>query len=159
MGGERFEVLLPMQLVNQLHSARNTLIDAVETFKENHTEAEVKELEAALPEAFHNVIMNLTKTYTSARDEVEKDVDRMKSFFRSQTADKYKTKAEGLHGVERRVREGPRGHEVRDAAVEQAGERSPGGGHVRLRPHQEDLGGSQAVSEACNAHCCTCTSG
>merc|ERR1712107_386257 len=36
--GEKFEVLLPMQLVNQLHSARNTLMDAVETFKENHTE-------------------------------------------------------------------------------------------------------------------------
>merc|ERR1712107_180016 len=97
--GERFVVLLPMQLVNQLHSARNTLIDAVETFKENHTEAEVKELEAALPEAFHNVIMNLTKTYTSARDEVEKDVDLMKSYFRSQTADKYKTKADVLKSL------------------------------------------------------------
>merc|ERR1711972_1220178 len=70
--GEKFIVLLPMQLVNQLHSARKTLIDAVETFKENHTEAEVKELEAALPEQFHNVIMNLSKTYFSARDEVEK---------------------------------------------------------------------------------------
>merc|ERR1719277_627187 len=97
--GERFVVLLPMQLVNQLHSARNTLIDAVETFKENHTEAEVKELEAALPEAFHKVIVNLTKTYTSARDEVEKDVDLMKSYFRSQTADKYKTKADVLKAL------------------------------------------------------------
>merc|ERR1712066_502166 len=80
--GEKFIVLLPMQLVNQLHSARKTLIDAVETFKENHTEAEVKELEAALPEQFHNVIMNLMKTY-----------------FRSQTADKYKTKADVLKAL------------------------------------------------------------
>merc|ERR1712061_756590 len=51
--GEKFEVLLPMQLVNQLHSARNTLTDAVATFKENHTEAEVKKLEEALPEAWN----------------------------------------------------------------------------------------------------------
>merc|ERR1719277_2813004 len=97
--GERFEVLLPMQLVNQLHSARNTLTDAVETFKENHTEAEVKELEAALPEAFHKVIVKLTENYVSARDEVEKDVDLMKSYFRSQTADKYKTKVDVLKAL------------------------------------------------------------
>merc|ERR1712207_134420 len=97
--GEKFEVLLPMQLVNQLHSARNTLSDAVETFRENHTEAEVKELEAALPEAFHEVIVKLTENYMGARDEVEKDVDLIKSYFRSQTADKYKTKADVLKAL------------------------------------------------------------
>merc|ERR1712039_280789 len=97
--GEKFEVLLPMQLVNQLHSARNTLTDAVETFKENHTEAEVKKLEEALPEAFLKVMVNLTENWVSARDEVEKDVTLMKSYFRSQTADKYKTKADVLKAM------------------------------------------------------------
>merc|ERR1712190_68825 len=97
--GENIGVYLPMQLVNQLHSARNTLFDAVETFKENHTEAEVKELEAQVPEAFNEVIMKLTENYASARDEVEEDVEVMKSFFRSQTADKYKTKADVMRAL------------------------------------------------------------
>merc|ERR1711972_10554 len=97
--GEKFEVLLPMQLVNQLHSARNTLTDAVATFKENHTEAEVKKLEEALPEAWNEVMKKLTENWASAHDEVEKDVDLIKSSFRSQTADKYKTKADVLKAL------------------------------------------------------------
>merc|ERR1712151_420073 len=42
---------------------------------------------------------NLTKTWMSARDEGEEEGDLMKSYFRSQTADKYKTKADVLKAM------------------------------------------------------------
>merc|ERR1712084_164144 len=41
----------------------------------------------------------LTKNYITARDEVESDVEVMKEYFRSQSEDRYKTKADVLRAL------------------------------------------------------------
>merc|ERR1712107_891551 len=49
----------------------------------------------------------------------------------------------------RHPRGGPEGlHGVGDAAVEQAGECPPRGGHLWRRPHQEDSGGGAPLSQS-----------
>merc|ERR1712187_729942 len=97
--GEKFTVLLPQQLINQLNMAYNMVRADVDTFKENHTEAEVANLEKILLPSMIKATVELTKNYVTARDEVEKDVEVMKSFFRSQKEDTYKTKADVLRAL------------------------------------------------------------
>merc|ERR1711972_987686 len=70
-----------------------------DTFKENHTEAEVEAVNKALPGVLIKLVEWLSTNYTSARDEVEKGVELSKSYFRSQSADKYKTKADVLRSI------------------------------------------------------------
>jgi hypothetical protein len=98
--GERFTLVVPMQLVNQLNYAQNLVIDSVKQFKENHTEAEVeKVMETTVAQSWGKVTGELIEKYSSARAEVEGEVDKIKTFFRSQTADKYKTKADVLRAL------------------------------------------------------------
>jgi hypothetical protein len=97
--GEKMEVFLPMQLINQLKMAYNFVSTSVETFKENHTEAEVTALQSALRPAMVKAAMGLTHKYLAANAEVEKDVETIKSFFRSQKEDPYQTKADGLKAI------------------------------------------------------------
>merc|ERR1712187_288594 len=97
--GEKFTVLLPQQLINQLNMAYNMVRADVDTFKENHTEAEVAKLEQILIPSMIKATAELTKNYVTARDEVEKDVKVIKSFFRSQKEDTYKTKADVLRAL------------------------------------------------------------
>merc|ERR1711972_697750 len=70
--------------------AYNMVRSDVDTFKENHTEAEVEKLEQILLPSMIKATAELTKNYVTARDEVEKDVKVIKSFFRSQKEDTYK---------------------------------------------------------------------
>ena len=48
------------------------MVDPLEIFAENHTEAEVAEIEKILPDAFVEVTGKLTENYVSARNEAEK---------------------------------------------------------------------------------------
>jgi len=97
--GEMAKIYLPWQLVNQLKHAKMWMDGAVEKMKANFTEAAVKEKEKDLQDAWRGVVEDLVLNYTSARDEVEEDVVTVKSFFRSQSADKYKTKADVLRSI------------------------------------------------------------
>jgi len=97
--GEKLEVFLPQQLVNQLHYAHNYLAKAMDEFKENHTEAEVEAVQKHVQPAMQKVMVELTEKHVAARDEVEEDVKLMKSLFRSQSKDKYKTKADVLRSI------------------------------------------------------------
>merc|ERR1712137_1433980 len=94
--GKDFEFYLPQQLVNQLNFAYNGVSEQVEAFKENHTEAEAAALKKNLRPAMMEATMELADKYYAAREEVEKDVEVVKSFFRSQSEDRYKTKADVL---------------------------------------------------------------
>jgi len=97
--GEDWKVWLPQQLVNQLNMAYNLVQQSVETFKENHTEAEVAMLKENLQPAMLQATEELAKNYYNAQAEVESEVDVIKSFFRSQSEDKYKTKADVLRSI------------------------------------------------------------
>merc|ERR1711994_597706 len=76
MGGENIELLLPQVLVNQLHHVKQKM-----------------------PEIFAGITKVLTDKYISARDEVQKDADTMKEFFRSQKEMPGKTKADVLKEI------------------------------------------------------------
>merc|ERR1712190_116680 len=98
--GEKFLLKLPLQLVNQLNYAANTLQEQVKLYAENHTEAEVKEVrEKTVPEIWKGVATELVEKYSSARKEVEEKVEQEKAFFRSASKDKYKTKADVLKSI------------------------------------------------------------
>merc|ERR1711972_828033 len=99
MGGEKLEVYLPQQLVNQLNFLGSTAYEQVQSFKENNTEAEVEALEKNMQPAIMQTAFELTNNYYKARDEVEADVKIMKEYFRSQSEDRYKTKADVLRAL------------------------------------------------------------
>merc|ERR1712039_494533 len=99
MGGEKLEVYLPQQLVNQLNFLGSTAYEQVQSFKENNTEAKVETLEKNMQPAIMQTAFELTNKYYKARDEVEADVDIMKAYFRSQSEDRYKTKADVLRAL------------------------------------------------------------
>merc|ERR1712050_731120 len=97
--GEKLEVYLPQQLVNQLNFLGSTAYEQVQSFKENNTEAEVEALEKNMQPAIMQTALELTDNYYKARDEVEADVNIMKEYFRSQSEDRYKTKADVLRAL------------------------------------------------------------
>jgi hypothetical protein len=97
--GERFIVQLPMALTNQLMLVYDEVNKAMDEMKENRTEAEIQQVKERLPEVWAGVINQLTENYVSAHDEVEKDVENMKAMFRSQSKDRFKTKADVLRSI------------------------------------------------------------
>merc|ERR1712174_43280 len=99
MGGEKLEVYLPQQLINQLNFLGSTAYEQVQSFKENNTEAAVEALEKNMQPAIMQTALELTDKYYKARDEVEADVNIMKEYFRSQSEDRYKTKADVLRAL------------------------------------------------------------
>merc|ERR1712050_453499 len=64
-----------------------------------NTEAKVEALEKNMQPAIMQTAFELTNKYYKARDEVEADVDIMKAYFRSQSEDRYKTKADVLRAL------------------------------------------------------------
>merc|ERR1712176_451349 len=100
MGGENVKVEVPKVLMNQLIYAGKTLVESVNEYKENHTEAELKDvMESTVPEIWGKLVGTLSEKYYSARNEVEADVEAMKKMYRSQSKDRYKTKADVLKAV------------------------------------------------------------
>jgi len=97
--GEKLEVYLPQQLINQLNVLGSAVKEQVESFKENNTEAEVEALEKNMQPAIMQTALELTNKYYNARDEVESEVKIMKDYFRSQSEDRYKTKADVLRAL------------------------------------------------------------
>ena len=81
--GQPFEVTLPMMLVNQMHLANGWMKGG----------KNIKEVTA-------EVVKFLATNYAKARDEVEKDKDTMKAFFKSQKDMPGKTKADVLKDSE-----------------------------------------------------------
>jgi hypothetical protein len=98
--GEKFELLLPQVMVTQLQAAQHMINDWLQEYAKDHSESEVTDFKKKqLPEIFAKVIQELTSKYNSAKDEVEKDTQELKQFFRSQTEMPGKTKADILKGI------------------------------------------------------------
>merc|ERR1712061_624942 len=97
MGGENIELLLPQVLVNQLHHVKQMMQTSLADFAKDKSEDYMKKFnEEKMPEIFAGITKVLTDNYISARDEVQKDADTMKEFFRSQREMPGKTKADVL---------------------------------------------------------------
>jgi len=98
--GEPFELLLPQVLVNQIHHMTEILKKEVEKYGEGKSKEELdKYIKEKVPEIGARTINHLTEKYASARDEVEKDVEAMKAFYRSQKEMPGKTKADVLKEI------------------------------------------------------------
>ena len=85
--GQPFEVTLPMMLVNQMHMANSWMKagEGMDAGKVSQVAAEV--------------VKFLSTNYAKARDEVEKEKDTMKAFFKSQKDMPGKTKADVLKDI------------------------------------------------------------
>lgn len=98
--GEPLELTLPQVLVNQVHHMTQMLQTGVKEWGKDKTEAEVNEyVMKKVPEIGSKVIAHLTDKYVTARDEIENEVDTMKTFFRSQKEMPGKTKADVLKEI------------------------------------------------------------
>ncbi|CAE8709406.1 unnamed protein product [Polarella glacialis] len=98
--GQDFELLLPQVLVAQTTAAQQMLNDRLQQYAEHHSEAEVTEFkQKQLPEIWGKVLAELISKHIIARDEVEKDAQDLKKFFRSQKDMPGKTKADILKGI------------------------------------------------------------
>jgi len=98
--GEPFELLLPQVLTNQIHHMTGILQKEVAKFGEGKSKEEVdKYVKEKVPEIGARTIQFLVEKYTGARDEVEKDVETMKAFYRSQKDMPGKTKADVLKEI------------------------------------------------------------
>jgi len=87
--GEKFELLLPGQLVVQMRFITNYMKDVVATLRTNHTEEWVQEYsEKALFPLVGNVMKWAQDNYVMARDEVQGFAEDQRKFFRSQAARK-----------------------------------------------------------------------
>jgi len=95
--GEKFELLLPQVMVNQVLYLRQWMKEGLEGYSKDKSEAEVAEyVKEYVPQIGAKVIATLTENYVKARDEVESDVEKQKAFFRSQKEMPGKTKADVL---------------------------------------------------------------
>ena len=98
--GETLEMELPQVLVKQLTFGLGRLQKMVTEYGENHTEAELQDFQQnQVPWIWGQVINDLTKKYVNARDEVEKETQDLKTFFRSQKDRPGKTKADILKEI------------------------------------------------------------
>jgi len=89
--GEPFVLNLPQKPVNQIHYARNLVSDRLEESKADKGEFATK--------VWPNLVAEIVGNWSAANDEVEKDVNIIKKYFRAQTKDKYKTKADVLRAL------------------------------------------------------------
>jgi hypothetical protein len=114
--GEDVVFEFPKQFAQQLDTARAELKPRAEALAKGLKEhlPELKELaeaaeqgkldnveleSAALQSAWEEIAGKLAKEYVDAVDEVETMVEASKKFYRSQTADKYKTKADVMKSI------------------------------------------------------------
>eukprot|EP00420_Gonyaulax_spinifera_P039027 CAMPEP_0197888482 /NCGR_PEP_ID=MMETSP1439-20131203/22012_1 /TAXON_ID=66791 /ORGANISM="Gonyaulax spinifera, Strain CCMP409" /LENGTH=170 /DNA_ID=CAMNT_0043508395 /DNA_START=59 /DNA_END=568 /DNA_ORIENTATION=- len=87
-------------LVNQIHHMTEILQKEVAKYGEGKSKEEVdKYVKEKVPEIGARTIAYLTEKYTSSRDEVEKEVETMKAFYRSQKEMPGKTKADVLKEI------------------------------------------------------------
>jgi len=98
--GENFELLLPQVLVTQLHTMRKKIHEGLANHFQNKSEDYMNTyIRTKVPEMGARVIKHFTDKYVSARDEVERDVQNMKAFYRSQKDIPGKTKADVLKEI------------------------------------------------------------
>lgn len=98
--GEKFVLLLPQVLVNQIHHMLTIMQKELAKWGEGKSKEEVdKYVAEKIPEIAGRVIQFLTKNYVEARDLVEKDVETMKNFYRSQKEVPGRTKADVLKEI------------------------------------------------------------
>jgi hypothetical protein len=98
--GEQFDLVLPEALVKQINHMVEVLKREVSAFGKDKSKEEVdKFIEEKVPEIGARVIGHLSNKYFTARTEVEKEVDTMKAFYRSQKEMPGKTKADVLKEI------------------------------------------------------------
>merc|ERR1719499_1634687 len=97
--GEKFDVMLPQVMVKQFDYLGD-LVNAGKKEVENKTEAEKKEFYSkTLPEAVSGAMKQLQEKYVEARDEIQGNCDHCKEWFKSQSTERYKTKADVMKAV------------------------------------------------------------
>jgi len=98
--GEPFELLLPQVPVNQIHHMTELMTKEIARLGESNSKENVdKFVKDKVPEVGARVIKYIMEQYISARDDVEKEVETMKAFYRSQKDVPGKTKADVLKEI------------------------------------------------------------
>lgn len=98
--GEPFELLIPQVMVKQLVGAQQLIHAGMEKMEAEKGKADADKFrEDKLPEIFAKVIGELAGNYFDANEMIEKDVDTMKKYFRSQKNMPGKTKADVLKEI------------------------------------------------------------
>merc|ERR1712093_549063 len=100
--GEEFQLKVPQILTNSLLHLNQMMKSGIADLAKNMTEDALAAYKKdKVPEIGARTIKFMTDGYISARDEVQKDADAMKAFFKSQDANKWKgkTKADVLKSI------------------------------------------------------------
>lgn len=102
--GEPFELLLPQVIVNQIHHMTEILQGELASITDSVSQADFdKYVKEKVPEIGARTIAHLVGKYIEARDDVEKEVEQMKYFYRTQGDKeeemKGKTKADVLKEI------------------------------------------------------------
>jgi len=102
--GEPFELFLPQVIVNQIHHMTEILQGELAIVSESISKADFdKYVKEKVPEIGARTIAHLVGKYIEARDDVEKEVEQMKYFYRTQGDKeeemKGKTKADVLKEI------------------------------------------------------------